>query len=642
MKAHWYKWSAISIAVMIGIMLLTLSVMNFRGYNASMLDLGNMSQAIWSVTQGRPLEYTHEDGLIPQFSRLGWHTELLYYLIAPLYKLFPTPITLLTVQAFLFIAGAFPLYDLGIRRLKQGWAALLLVGIYVFYPVAQTAMLWDFHGDTLAMPLMLFVINALDSKDWYAYAFWLVLALSCKVYVAIPVVVLGVSLWLMGQRKEGILTALVGVLWGMMVVLLIRPMFAPPSSATYAQKSVVDYLVFYFDLDYQALTSTFFARLLVLGIIYLPVAIYTSRSFLWMLPAFAVIFPALISNGPGPSYHYVYHHYALAVPFFLAAVVYGAERLRRRGLTIRGLSGHLDSWRLSLGFALVVTLCINVFAVDTPFSPSFWQHTELGNNGKLDTRRTTRDALKDDWLSSYVNDGVPLAISTFMAPHVPNRHILYGADNLFEENIDTVEVALYDALFDKVVIRGNNEFIGGALYDDEKIKLLLENKGFILVNMRDGLLLFEKDSIQRELQNYATVTKVLPDTDETQVDFDDLIRLLSVSVSKIEEQYYQLNFTWTALENLEDRSRLFAVSTIKGIGDARFVHLPSLVMYPTNSWIRGQIITETFDIILPDDLPMGTYKLVTGWYDSANPFAFKTDDRSRVGNEVIVAEIVVE
>ncbi len=71
-------------------------------------------------------------------------------------------------------------------------------------------------------------------------------------------------------------------------------------------------------------------------------------------------------------------------------------------------------------------------------------------------------------------------------------------------------------------------------------------------------------------------------------------------------------------------------------GGARFVHLPTLALQSTSMWQPGEIVRETFEIVVPADIPAGTYPLRVGWYDSANWFAFATDARSRVGNEVQV------
>lgn len=55
-----------------GAMLIWLSIARYQGYNAGMLDLGNMTQAIASVQRGQPLLFTYHDG---PTSRLAFHVE---------------------------------------------------------------------------------------------------------------------------------------------------------------------------------------------------------------------------------------------------------------------------------------------------------------------------------------------------------------------------------------------------------------------------------------------------------------------------------------------------------------------------------------------------------------------------------------
>jgi uncharacterized membrane protein len=634
------RWVALYIALAVGGVLLTLGVLTYRSYNASMLDLGNMSQAIWSATQGRPLEFTHPNGQI-QYSRLSWHAEFIYFLIAPLYALFPSPVTLLVIQAILFIAGAAPLYNLTYRRTKHGWVALVIVIIYVLYPVAQTAMLWNFHSDTLAMPLFLFVIDALDRRDWHAYSVWLVLVLSCKIYVTIPVAALGAVLWLIGQRKSGFYTLAAGILWGLVVVVIVRPLFASPAIDT-VQKSLREYLIFHFQFSLNSLQASLLDRFVTASVVFLPVAIYARHSVLWMLPAYAVIIPVLCSSGPGPSYRYVYHHYALAVPFLLTGVVYGTERLMKSGKTLHWRKGRLPVWKVSLLFSLFVTIFINIFATNTMLSMDVLLDRQSGGEYEMNYGRTRRDQLKDEFLQLNIPADTPIAISSLLAPHVANRRILFGSDNISETKLTDIDIAIYDALYDKYAMDDSVNFLGGALYDWDKIKLLLEHPDFKLVDAQDGLLLFKRNTNERELINFVDITSGIDVVESYIASFDNVIKLVDASVSPIEGYYYELNFTWYVVKTLKVEPLMFAVSELTGVDNTRFVHLPTSVVQPSITWEKGDLISEVFDIKLPENIESGRYTLRTGWYDSGNPYAFKTDERSRIGDEVVAGEVIVD
>jgi hypothetical protein len=247
--------------------------------------------------------------------------------------------------------------------------------------------------------------------------------------------------------------------------------------------------------------------------------------------------------------------------------------------------------------------------------------------------------MKDEWLSDKVADREPIGVSTYIASHLPNRKVLYGGDNLISTNIDHIDKAIYDALFDGVIVDDDGSFLGGALYDADKISLLLDHPDFVLVDARDGLLMFERGASDRELVNSVSVAEQKQEVEDYHTVYDDNVLLVDISVTHLKDRKYRLEFTWQAKENLPDMPPMFPVSRLKDVDDTRFVHLPTMFVHPTDRWQKGDIVTEAFDIVIPEDVAAGTYVLLTGWYDSANPYAFKTDERSRIGNEIIVSEI---
>lgn len=632
------RWVLI-VACGVAALLATLSVMRYTGYNAGMLDIGNMSQAIWSVTRGRPLEFTYVSG---NFSRLGHHVELIYAFLAPLYALWPSPITLLVFQTLLFVAGVFPLYQLALRKLEQTSAARMVALIYLMYPVAQTAVLFDFHGDTLAMPLAMFALEALDRKAWHSYSLWLFLSLSCKIYVAVAIVALGVTLWLKRQRQVGMGTALAGLAWGGIGYLVVRPIFAPPIANEFTM-TLGSYLQFYFGDMGQDILTTAIPRLTVALVIFAPMIIPGIFAPYWLLPALAIAVPALLSTGLGPSFHYKHHHYALFVPFALAAIVYGAQALHqgRGGPLAKMLRQHQLSPVIGgLSVGLAVTLLLNSALVNTPLNPKFW-NGKLGESFDVITyQRTSRDALKDRWLRQNVPADAPIAASAYLAPHLVNRLTLYRTTDL-PGCFDAITYAIPDALFDFVVPLAGATFDGGPFYEAPAVRHLLQNPDFGLIAARDGLLLFQRNAPVEQTLLQRVEVHDTPTPETVIAHFGDKIGLTHVEVERIEGRLFRLRYQWVALTPLPATAPYFAVSHLAGVPDARIIHLPTYALYPTSEWQVGQEIYEEFDIRIPDETPAGTYPLWTNWYDSANIAAFATDARSQVGRELQVALLTV-
>ena len=150
--------------------------------------------------------------------------------------------------------GALPIYRMALRRSGSYFMAHALVLIYLLYPTAQTSVLFDFHGDTLAMPLLLFALDALDQRAWTRYGLFVVLALGCKVYVAAPVAVLGLLVWRNSRAPRQALLTTGGALgYGALAFLVIRPLFA--TAQTSEVHRGLNYLTFYFGRFAELLAS---------------------------------------------------------------------------------------------------------------------------------------------------------------------------------------------------------------------------------------------------------------------------------------------------------------------------------------------------------------------------------------------------
>jgi uncharacterized membrane protein len=639
----WIKVLLPLVTILVGVMLATLSVQVYRGYNDGMFDLGNMSQAIWSATKGLPLEFTINNG---QLSRLGLHVELIYFLISPLYALFPQPTTLLILQSFLFALGAIPIYRIAQRHLKESRLSLALVIIYLFYPVAQTAVLFDFHGDTLAMPLLLFALDSLEEQHWKSYALFVAMALSCKFYVAVPVFIMGLVILIKYGRqssilkKVGMFTALVAIAWGGFTFFILRPLFSPDLGVNLGStSSPVGYLLYYFDEIVNNLSSSWIPRFGVLLLLIMPIIWLSLYSSIWLLPAAVTAIPALLSNGI--QYTYQFHDYALAVPFLIYAAIMGASHLQDRWKESSNFSLFSNPRRMIL-LSLLLTLIFNATLLDTPINPSFWSG-QLGKGfDSLRYGRLPRDGLKDALLKQYVPPGVPVAVSWTLAPHLTNRRILFVLD-YFDITSQDFDIAIADGLFDyAVAVPGG--FTGGVMHDVPYIRAFLQRSDFSLTYVQDGLLFFECGH-QAENLRQSIETEPFDSTGELDHVFDGIIGLVDSSVENISTGVYRFKFTWKLNKSNQDIGPLFAVSTLVDSShthettNMRILHVPTEVLYPTTEWKLDEQVIEMFDVRMPSNLASGKYQISTSWYVSNNIYSSQTDSRSRFGDEWTWGEI---
>lgn len=600
----------------------TLSVLRYRTFLTRMFDLGNMSQAIWSVTQGRPLELT---GAFGTLSRMSWHVELIFFPIAALYALRPSPETLLILQALFYAAGAWPAYRLAQRRMGTRLAGFLSSIIYLFYPVGLTALLFEFHADTLVMPILLFAIEAFDRRAWRSYAFWIVLALSAKIYVAAPVLALGFVIWFLGERRAGNITMMAAVGWGMFAFFIVQPQFAASQVSALGPFVEGDYLTTHFGS--VALLPTIGIRLASVVLVLLPVVMLGWRAWTWLLPAMVVIVPAALSSEVDTS-SFFRHHYALTVPFLVSAVIFGAERFKDRpGNSRRNWAGDLIA-------TVLITVLLSFVIVDSPINLRYLQsplqqRLELGG-----FYISSRDQTRADWLAEYVPPDVPIMSSLLNTTHLTNRFEIYPTG----ETIQLVEV--WGPQVEAAVIDGFAEYyLGGFMFSEqENIGYFLKDPDFNLIHQRDGMLLFTReDSGLQQNIDVIPAEEHLP----LQKSFGDLIGLVSVELTQLSKERYSLTYVWTSLQPLSDLPDLFAVTRIEGVENSRYLHLPTWTVLTTTDWEEDTLIRETMEITLPDDIASGEHALLVGWYHSEDILAVYSDERTRLGEEVEIGSIRV-
>lgn len=619
-----------------------LSLARYQAYNVGMFDLGNISQAIWSITRGQALIYTGPTGNV---SRLAGHVELIYWLLAPFIWLWPDPRTLLVIQAALAASGALPVYRMAARRLTPTSSAAFAIG-YLLFPTAVAAVLFDMHGDTLAMPLLLWMLDALDGGAWRR--FWLLLGLSllCKFYIFAPIGALGLTLLatnpgylasaLQDRRRRqriGLAVCAAAGVYGALALFGIRPLFTTAASAHGG-----DYARYYFG----GLLTLGLADLLDRAVNLLAVLLPSALLWWWArwaaLPALAIIIPAVLSTGPGASYAWSYHHYAAAVPFIVAASIIGASRRLDR---IRNPRLRVREARTAGLLFLIASLIMHVGLNDTPLGLSFWRAepgTGLDSSGY---RPTARDALKDRWLRAEVPADASIAASNFLAPHLFQHATLFltrypdePRPQRFAQNVTRVRMVVLDALFDFYQQTGNG-YAGGVDYDLAAIREMLQMPGWNLTASCDGLLRFEATATDGLPQSIRQVeTTAAPASDQP-------IALIASSIEPLPGQPRRFHaiFRWQATQALPSGQALVAVSSLDGIEHSRIVHLPSYALQPTTTWQAGQVWEEQFDFELPAEIAPGRYTVRTAWYDVRSPYAAATDARSRVGAELAASAL---
>lgn len=124
-----------------------LSYQRYLTYQTNAWDLGINMQALWTTGfQGRFLYYTADLSWNSSGSVMGVHFAALLLFLTPIYRAFPTALTLFVLQSAVVCLSSLPLYLLAVRRSSRP-AALAISLAYLFSAPLLGGLFFDFHSE---------------------------------------------------------------------------------------------------------------------------------------------------------------------------------------------------------------------------------------------------------------------------------------------------------------------------------------------------------------------------------------------------------------------------------------------------------------------------------------------------------------
>ena len=133
------------------------------------------------------------------YNLLGDHFHPVLVLLGPVYRLFPSGLTLLVVQDLLLAASAWPITRLAVR-LTGRLAGLALGLAYALSWGLQGAVAAQFHEIAFAVPLLALSTVAFVEQRWRACAAWALPLLLVKEDMGLTVLMIGLAVAWRGQR----------------------------------------------------------------------------------------------------------------------------------------------------------------------------------------------------------------------------------------------------------------------------------------------------------------------------------------------------------------------------------------------------------------------------------------------------------
>ncbi len=177
----------------------TISLFRLFQLNPSSWDLAIYTEYVKQLAH---LQAPIVDVRGPGFNLLGDHFQVAVALLAPFFRLFPTPATLLVAQALLTAVSVFPVTAAATGKLGRG-AGRAVGAAYGFSWGLQQMVDFDFHEIAIAVPLLAFSLSALVRGRTRAAVAWALPLVFVKEDQGFTVAAIGLLMIVAAARRDG-------------------------------------------------------------------------------------------------------------------------------------------------------------------------------------------------------------------------------------------------------------------------------------------------------------------------------------------------------------------------------------------------------------------------------------------------------
>lgn len=451
------QWFPVAVAGVMFLAYAWYSMMRQRTAITTAYDLGIFDQAIHA--------YAHFQAPIvplkqPGFNLLGDHFHPILISLVPFYWVWPSAYLLLAAQAGLMAVSIIPVGRLAIGRLGTRPGAAVTVAYGLAWGIMGLVS-FDFHEIAFAVPIAAFTACALAEERWRRAVAWSLLLLLVKEDLGVTVAAVGLYVFLKGQRRLGVITAVGGFAVMAVIVGLVIPALNPLGRYPYWGNVTggSSFLHTIITLPATLLTPMAKVQLLlcVVGVtagaaLFSPIMIIAIPTLLWRL------------TSPYQQYWSVgrTHYNAILMPIVFVALIDAVPRLIA--------SRH--RWLRGYG-RMVVPLSLVLALVTAPV----YFNNYLVTTGFLDSNRTA--AVRH--VLGMVPNGARIAASNYLAPQLTDRaHVILFPRFTPQDPVDWVVVDTH--LWGKVPPEPDQ----WAAYHK------LKSMGFNAVARRYGIVLFHK------------------------------------------------------------------------------------------------------------------------------------------------------
>ncbi len=179
---------------------LFLLVSAYRTYATSpSVSTGVYAQLMHALANGFSFDTTLEFGR--EVSHMSAHWSPIFLLYLPFYTVVPSPVTLMVIEVLAAYSAVLPLWLIARRRGVSVGATVVLCGLLCASPVLLCGIAGSVHEYALLLPLLLWLLYALESGRRWLVAVMAVLVLCVRETAALYLLTVGLY-WVLANRKE--------------------------------------------------------------------------------------------------------------------------------------------------------------------------------------------------------------------------------------------------------------------------------------------------------------------------------------------------------------------------------------------------------------------------------------------------------
>ncbi|MFR4319451.1 MAG: DUF2079 domain-containing protein [Eubacterium sp.] len=213
------------IVAIVGILLFAfvgiITVYRYLTYSNSTFDFGIFTQMYENMKQTGSISTTLERNRV--LSHFGVHFSPIFYIALPIYFIFPSPVTVQLIQAFMVALPVIPIVLISRKYKLSNWMTVGAVLLYALYPATAGGTLYDIHENCFLTFLILMTIWAIEKKKNILTAIMVLLVFFVKEDAPVYIMVLGTFyLFSRKDKKRGLILMVTSAIYFIIATSVVK------------------------------------------------------------------------------------------------------------------------------------------------------------------------------------------------------------------------------------------------------------------------------------------------------------------------------------------------------------------------------------------------------------------------------------